>query len=144
LKLLSENDNSPTGGIKISMRIGKTLMEYNPGVLDGSDCENIRIDNSHFQDDIWDFTGLETTNGGASRLLLKFSHIRKKDIRTTHTAPSHICNKIVTDAMDDPTSQALDKVYKRVKFSKWYFGHWHIDTIIDRRFRCLFNDIVRL
>lgn len=64
------------------MQIGKTLMEYNPGVLDGSDCENIRIGNSHFHDDIWDFTGLETTNGGASRLLLKFNHIKKKDIRT--------------------------------------------------------------
>lgn len=63
------------------MQKKSSLIDFRPGILDGTKIENIRVGNSYFFDDVWDFTGLEHTNSSSSELLLKFSHITKNDIR---------------------------------------------------------------
>lgn len=46
----------------------------------------------------------------------------------------------------DHTSEAmLDKVYDKISFKHWWFGHYHIDkTLLDDKFTCVFNDFIEL
>ena len=35
----------------------------------------------------------------------------------------------------------LEEIYHKLKFKKWFFGHYHIDKRIDEKFYALFESI---
>ena len=80
-----------------------------------------------------------------------FSHGNSVDYVLTHTAPLHISLEMFPDErgepqFEDPTAEKLEKVFKRIAFKQWFFGHMHVNRIIqsDPRFVALFDRIVDL
>lgn len=53
----------------------------------------------------------------------------KVDYVFTHTGPSSIINDFIKEEdlekLNDPVSSFLDKIYKKLDFKHWYFGHCH-------------------
>lgn len=51
----------------------------------------------------------------------------KVDYVLSHTAPNSILDIVITDKakLTDLTAKMLEKIYKKIKFQKWYFGHIH-------------------
>lgn len=43
-----------------------------------------------------------------------------------------------------PTSRALNHFEENIKYSHWYFGHFHVDIKINDRKTALYNKIVRI
>jgi phage pi2 protein 07 len=35
-------------------------------------------------------------------------------------------------------------VFADLQFTKWYFGHWHIDEIIDEQFYAIYQNVRRV
>jgi hypothetical protein len=55
------------------------------------------------------------------------------DIVITHTLPNFLVKQIQrVDKFNDPTSAYLDEVSRRLKFTKWYTGHFHIDETFGK------------
>jgi predicted phosphodiesterase len=75
-------------------------------------------------------------------------HGNKVDIIVAHTLPSNIIgmyDKVYdssTGRIDDPTSEFLERVCEKVKFGKYYCGHFHDDMTIEK-YTMLFDRIVR-
>lgn len=72
-------------------------------------------------------------------------HGNEVDYVLTHTCPQRIVELIVNkiyEEMPDPTRIYLDEIDKKVKFKKWFFGHWHDDKEFDKKYIMLY-DIIR-
>lgn len=82
-------------------------------------------------------------------MLNAWENLAKADFRVdlfiTHTAPWHLLRDILELAelkIYDEASLYLEKIYAKINFKKWYFGHFHGDIIVNSKFRCVFHDIV--
>ena len=42
------------------------------------------------------------------------------------------------------TNQMLEGIEHQCKYKKWYAGHWHIDMLVNDRFRLMYKDICEL
>lgn len=68
------------------------------------------------------------------------------DFVITHTCPKFIvprASKFLTYAkLNDPNSVILEQIYEKIKFKRWYFGHFH-ETYkeIDDKFITIYNVI---
>lgn len=73
-------------------------------------------------------------------------HGKSVDIIITHTAPREIIKRMgySPDVHDMELTGYLEWVMYEVKFSRWFFGHWHEDREIDDRFRAVYMDVVSL
>jgi len=79
-------------------------------------------------------------------------HNWKVDYVITHTAPNKIVNKILAKdkwnmwnkKQYDPTTNYLEEIMDKLKFKKWYFGHFHMDLKINKNFIILYNNIVKI
>lgn len=72
-------------------------------------------------------------------------HNNEIDIIITHTCPDHIVKDLrfySSQRLLDEVNLHLEKIYAKVKFDKWYFGHFHQDRVINDKFRALYNEIV--
>lgn len=67
------------------------------------------------------------------------------DYILTHTCPTDLITPMfnIVDIYNDPTGKFLAEINNRVKFSHWYFGHWHEKRDYEN-FHCLYNNIVKL
>ncbi len=68
------------------------------------------------------------------------------DYIVTHTAPAAVVRAFacVSPDLDAPGAELggfLDDVMRRVRFRRWYFGHWHTDREVRGRFRALWYDV---
>ncbi len=72
----------------------------------------------------------------------------KVDYILTHTCPQSIIKEMVkyeyiTDLkLNDPTAIYLEEIKKKVKFKHWYFGHFHLDINIKKKFNCLYEKLI--
>jgi hypothetical protein len=66
------------------------------------------------------------------------------DAILTHTAPTWVCRKLNAMKLDDPVCVFLDAFDMQCKFKKWFFGHFHVDQVIDHEFIALYNEVVLL
>ena len=67
----------------------------------------------------------------------------------SHDAPANIIPvvKLYSDINDGAISNSqkqLDEIDQMADISKWYFGHWHIDTVINEKFTCLYKSIIKI
>ena len=79
-------------------------------------------------------------------------HNWKVDYVITHTVPHHEVPTFSNENLligtphskyEDPTTFMLQDIKDKLKFKKWYFGHFHIDKT-EGRFTCLYRDIIKL
>jgi hypothetical protein len=68
------------------------------------------------------------------------------DYVLTHAAPSGISLNVVEShhCEADEVTKILDAFEEKINCKKWFFGHHHIDKVIDDKFRVLYNTIVKL
>lgn len=62
------------------------------------------------------------------------------DVIITHTAPREIIRRMgkYPDAHDMELTGFLEWVMYEVKFDHWYFGHWHMDKVIDKKYTAIY------
>lgn len=73
------------------------------------------------------------------------SHNNEVDYVLTHTCPFSIITEMFqpTVVYNSVTESYLDEIKDKIKYKKWYFGHWHKDVSYDN-YVCLYNKIVKL
>lgn len=72
------------------------------------------------------------------------AHNYKVDYILTHTCPTYVKEQIHSVKFDfyDPTEKILDFIDERVVYSKWFFGHHHLDIEREysgKTYRCLYK-----
>jgi hypothetical protein len=65
------------------------------------------------------------------------------DYVLTHCAPGKIVNRYF-HFNPDHNCDLLQDLMAQVNFKHWYFGHYHIDTQLDNKFRCFYNDVLEI
>ena len=70
----------------------------------------------------------------------------KIDMMLSHDAPASMIPiiKLYSGVNDGDISNSqiqLEKINQEINIDKWYFGHWHIDKVIDDKFECLYKKI---
>ena len=70
----------------------------------------------------------------------------KIDMMLSHDAPASMIPiiKLYSGVNDGDISNSqiqLEKINQEINIGKWYFGHWHIDKVIDDKFECLYKKI---
>lgn len=68
----------------------------------------------------------------------------KIDYVITHCAPSSIGWLINSNYKIDVCTEFLQDVSSRLDFKRWYFGHYHIDKIINEKFIACYHQIHRI
>src|SRR5574344_881800 len=71
-------------------------------------------------------------------------HNWEVDYIITHTCPVSIQSQLIRSTMDNSLEKYLEEIYKKVKFKKWYFGHYHIDLVMDDNFIALYDNIIEV
>lgn len=66
-------------------------------------------------------------------------HKNRVDIIISHCGPSSVIEAHEIDKCTD----YLEEIKKRVEFKKWYFGHYHMDKDIDKKFKTVYEQIVK-
>lgn len=76
------------------------------------------------------------------------AHVKgnKLDIMLSHDAPASIIPIVklysgVNDGEISNSQKQLERINQMANIEKWYFGHWHINKIIDNKFECLYKKI---
>lgn len=71
-------------------------------------------------------------------------HNYQVDYILTHTAPGSIIPRVIgtcPDHHDRKLTVFLDRVYREVTFKKWFFGHFHIDKIVNDQMVACFRTV---
>ena len=81
-------------------------------------------------------------------------HNNEVDYVVTHTAPTEVIKEMSEYRLNfyddyyimkmDSCSKYLSEVKKRIKFKKWYFGHFHDNGELDDGFHVLYHDIIKV
>ena len=66
------------------------------------------------------------------------------DYVISHCAPTSIQTLISSEYKNDDITDYLQQIYEKIKFKKWYFGHYHENRQINEQFAVLYEDIVRI
>ena len=61
------------------------------------------------------------------------------DYVITHCAPHSIQRQIKPEYEENELTHFLEKTNEALDFKKWFFGHYHVDQIVDGRYFCLFE-----
>ncbi len=61
-----------------------------------------------------------------------------------HTCPVSVQAQLIRSTLDNSLEKYLEEIYKKVKFKKWYFGHYHIDLVMDNNFIALYDKITEM
>ena len=68
----------------------------------------------------------------------------KVDCVITHTLPRSLLADLpvhLQGADTCPVSEFLDELSYKIKYKKWYFGHFHTDAKINEMFTCMYENI---
>lgn len=70
----------------------------------------------------------------------------KVDIVLSHTCPSSVIKQFdsYNERVDDPHSIWFESIKDKLSFNKWYFGHFHENMTINKKYVCLYDKISRL
>lgn len=85
----------------------------------------------------------EITDTDVANFKKNFKDYGKVDIMLSHDAPASIIPavKILSQVNGNDISNSqrkLEEIYYIANPKKWYFGHWHIDKVINDQFECLY------
>lgn len=69
----------------------------------------------------------------------------KCDYVISHCAPDSIVDILGHgEYTHDKLTNYFQTISEQLKFKKWYFGHYHCDTLIDDNFQCLYQTIEKV
>lgn len=68
----------------------------------------------------------------------------KVDYVVTHCAPNSIQRQIKPKYEENELTCFFEKIKEKLDFEKWFFGHYHIDKIVDGRYFCLFETMRKI
>lgn len=68
----------------------------------------------------------------------------KVDYVLTHCAPDSVMREISRAFGSDSQTQFLEYIRQHLDFKKWFFGHYHIDRQIGKRFEAVYDRIIPL
>ncbi len=66
-------------------------------------------------------------------------HNFRFDYIITHCAPSSIQESFAQDYENNELTEFLEKIRGVLKYSRWFFGHYHRDQILDEKHVAVFN-----
>jgi DNA repair exonuclease SbcCD nuclease subunit len=66
------------------------------------------------------------------------------DYVISHTGPSKSIQKINADFRVDALSDYLQEVDNKLKYTRWFFGHYHVDKVINDKHYAVYYDKVLL
>jgi len=66
------------------------------------------------------------------------------DIVITHSAPASIQKLVKPSYEENSITDFLEGVNRRLKFDKWFFGHYHLDERVTDSHIAIYNDIVKV
>ena len=67
------------------------------------------------------------------------------DYIVTHCAPTGIQNILLNgEYVPDSLTDYFERLRKTIRFRNWFFGHYHDNRIIEKRFVLLYEQIVRV
>lgn len=69
------------------------------------------------------------------------------DYVITHTAPDYVIRRYLRKNPryeDAELTGFLGWVMEKLKFSKWFFGHWHTDENFDDKFHAIYFDVIKI
>ncbi len=66
------------------------------------------------------------------------------DFVITHSAPTSVQKKLESTYEVNKLTEFLEEVKKNVVCTKWFFGHYHKDVVIDDKFTALFDKILEV
>lgn len=67
------------------------------------------------------------------------------DYIVTHCAPTSVQRELLKHAAaPDPLTEFLEDIAQRCRFRHWFFGHYHMDGHIGKRFVYLYQELIRL
>lgn len=68
----------------------------------------------------------------------------KVDYVITHCAPEKIAQSLgIKDYVPDRLTLFFDELRKKLEFRYWFFGHYHNDLIIDKKYVLLYDQLVK-
>ena len=65
----------------------------------------------------------------------------KVDYVVTHCSPNSIERQIRPEYEENELTCFFEKIKEMLEFKRWFFGHYHVDKIVDDRYFCLFETI---
>jgi predicted phosphodiesterase len=68
----------------------------------------------------------------------------KTDYVVTHAGPARVVETFHGSYSPDSLTVYLQAVSERLDFSRWYFGHYHLDRVVDTRYRILYQSVIPL
>ncbi|MDO5558925.1 MAG: metallophosphoesterase [Oscillospiraceae bacterium] len=68
------------------------------------------------------------------------------DYVITHCAPNEVHNVMMKGNYSDTLTSFFSQIYKKLKFKKWYCGHYHHDGVLRsaRKLNMMYNNVVLL
>ena len=81
-----------------------------------------------------------------------FNNLDKNNYEVDYVLTHTLCRSLLSKLFDkdliyqinDPVQDFLDIINTRLKFNKWFFGHFHFNKIIDNKYYLLYEDIIQL
>lgn len=64
------------------------------------------------------------------------------DYVVTHCAPRSVQKLLASYYENDPLVSFLERVRSDLNFKRWYFGHYHVDKIVNDQFVALYNKVI--
>jgi len=74
-------------------------------------------------------------------------HNKTVDYVLSHTCPTEAFKYFpdIDGKGNDPTMRQLEVIKDELnKFKHWFFGHFHVDLNINKKFTCIFQDVIRI
>ena len=71
----------------------------------------------------------------------------KVDYVITHTAPKRFLNNLdvhLQGAESCPVVKLLGELSNKIRWKKWYFGHFHADVDISKAVACVYERVVKI
>ena len=68
----------------------------------------------------------------------------KVDYIITHTCSSELLPKIVKSPMEDELTDYLSQIKENTDYTKWFFGHMHINYLVTEKDMCLYKKIITI
>ena len=69
------------------------------------------------------------------------AHNHKVDYIITHCAPTSIQQMLSIQSSADELTEFLEEVKNTVSYKKWFFGHYHSDSVLDEKHTCAYYRI---
>ncbi len=66
------------------------------------------------------------------------------DYIITHCCPTTIQQKLREDMATDALTDFFNEIRTRCKFKYWFFGHYHSNLIVEKKFILLYDQIIQL